>query len=71
VVSPQIALMRDQVAPLAAAGVAAAVSIRPMTRRECARARLLHRRELRLLYVARNGWARPDMVEMLAESHVR
>jgi ATP-dependent DNA helicase RecQ len=31
---------------------------------------LLHRREWRLLYVAPERLARPDMVEMLAESHV-
>src|ERR1700716_2570465 len=48
VISPLIALMRDQVRVLA----------------------LLRRRELRLLYLAPERLARPDTVEMLAESNV-
>jgi ATP-dependent DNA helicase RecQ len=71
VVSPLIALMRDQVRALAAAGVAAGSLNSSNDPTENARVLgLLHRRELRLLYVAPERLARPDMVEMLAESHV-
>jgi ATP-dependent DNA helicase RecQ len=71
VVSPLIALMRDQVRALAAAGVAAGSLNSSNDPAENARVLgLLHRRELRLLYVAPERLARPDMVEMLAESHV-
>ena len=71
VVSPLIALMRDQVRALSAAGVAAGSLNSSNEPAETARVLgLLHRRELRLLYVAPERLARPDMVEMLAESHV-
>jgi ATP-dependent DNA helicase RecQ len=71
VVSPLIALMRDQVRALSAAGVAAGSLNSSNEPAENARVLgLLHRRELRLLYVAPERLARPDMVEMLAESHV-
>jgi ATP-dependent DNA helicase RecQ len=71
VVSPLIALMRDQVRALSAAGVAAGSLNSSNEPAETARVLgLLHRRDLRLLYVAPERLARPDMVEMLAESHV-
>src|SRR3977135_181329 len=69
--SPRIALMRDQVRALSAAGVAAGSLNSSNESAENARVLgLLRRRELRLLYVAPERLARPDMVEMLAESHV-
>jgi ATP-dependent DNA helicase RecQ len=71
VVSPLIALMRDQVRALSAAGVAAGSLNSANEPAENARVlALLRRRELRLLYVAPERLARPDTVEMLAESHV-
>ena len=72
VVSPLIALMRDQVRALSAAGVAAGSLNSSNDPAENARVlQLLRRRELRLLYVAPERLARPDTVEMLAESDVR
>jgi len=72
VVSPLIALMRDQVRALGAAGVAAGSLNSSNDPAENARVlQLLRRRELRLLYVAPERLARPDTVEMLAESDVR
>src|SRR5262245_57209974 len=71
VVSPLIALMRDQVRALAAAGVAAGSlnsSNEPAENNRVVG--LLRRRELRLLYIAPERLARPDTVEMLAESPV-
>ena len=71
VVSPLIALMRDQVRALAAAGVAAGSLNSSNEPAENARVfDLLRRRALRLLYVAPERLARPDTVEMLAESPV-
>src|SRR5258708_7760953 len=71
VVSPLIALMRDQVHALSAAGVAAGGLNSNTEPAENARVlALLRRRELRLLYLAPERLARPDTVEMLAESHV-
>jgi ATP-dependent DNA helicase RecQ len=71
VVSPLIALMRDQVRALTAAGVAAGSLNSSNEPAENARVLdLLRRRELRLLYLAPERLARPDTVEMLAESHV-
>jgi ATP-dependent DNA helicase RecQ len=71
VVSPLIALMRDQVRALTAAGVAAGSLNSSNDPAENTRVLgLLRRRELRLLYVAPERLARPDTVEMLAESHV-
>ncbi len=71
VVSPLIALMRDQVRALSAAGVAAGSLNSNNDPAENARVlALLRRRELRLLYLAPERLARPDTVEMLAESHV-
>ncbi len=71
VVSPLIALMRDQVRALTAAGVAAGSLNSSNEPAENARVmRLLRQGELRLLYVAPERLARPDTVEMLAESHV-
>src|SRR6195256_4685341 len=71
VVSPLIALMRDQVRALSAAGVAAGSLNSSNDPSENARVLdLLRRRELRLLYLAPERLARPDTVEMLAESHV-
>jgi len=71
VVSPLIALMRDQVRALTAAGVAAGSLNSSNEPAENARVMgLLRRRELRLLYVAPERLARPDTVEMLAEAHV-
>ena len=71
VVSPLIALMRDQVRALTAAGVAAGSLNSSNEPAENARVLdLLRRRELRLLYVAPERLARPDTVEMLAEAHV-
>jgi ATP-dependent DNA helicase RecQ len=72
VVSPLIALMRDQVQALTAAGVAAGSLNSSNEPSENARVMgLLRRRELRLLYVAPERLARPDMVEMLAEAQVK
>jgi ATP-dependent DNA helicase RecQ len=72
VVSPLIALMRDQVRALSAAGVAAGSLNSNNEPAENARVlQLLRRRELRLLYVAPERLARPDTVEMLGESDVR
>src|SRR5215471_10922195 len=71
VVSPLIALMRDQVRALAAAGVAAGSLNSSNDPEENARVlALLRRCELRLLYLAPERLARPDTVEMLAESNV-
>ncbi|MDP2330346.1 MAG: DEAD/DEAH box helicase, partial [Reyranella sp.] len=71
VVSPLIALMRDQVRALAAAGVAAGSLNSSNEPAETARVMdLLRKRELRLLYVAPERLARPDTVEMLAEANV-
>src|SRR5690349_7989634 len=71
VVSPLIALMRDQVRALTAAGVAAGSLNSSNEPAENSRVMgLLRRRELRLLYVAPERLARPDTVKMLAESHV-
>jgi ATP-dependent DNA helicase RecQ len=71
VVSPLIALMRDQVRALTAAGVAAGSLNSGNEPAENSRVTaLLRRRELRLLYVAPERLARPDTVEMLAESDV-
>ena len=67
VVSPLIALMRDQVRALTAAGVTAGSLNSSNEPAENSRVMdLLRRRELRLLYVAPERLARPDTVEMLA-----
>ena len=72
VVSPLIALMRDQVRALTAAGVAAGSLNSSNEWGENARVLgLLRRRELRLLYVAPERLARADTIEMLAEADVR
>ena len=71
VVSPLIALMRDQVRALTAAGVAAGSLNSSNEPAENARVMsLLRSGELRLLYVAPERLARPDTVEMLAEANV-
>ena len=71
VVSPLIALMRDQVRALTAAGVAAGSLNSSNDPAETARVLgLLRRGELRLLYVAPERLARPDTIEMLADSGV-
>src|SRR5690349_16890380 len=71
VISPLIALMRDQVRALSAAGVSAGSLNSSNEPEENARVMaLLRRRELRLLYLAPERLARPDTVEMLAESNV-
>jgi len=71
VVSPLIALMRDQVRALTAAGVAAGSLNSSNEPAENARVLgLLRSRALRLLYVAPERLSRPDMVEMLAETDV-
>ena len=71
VVSPLIALMRDQVRALTAAGVAAGSLNSSNDLAENSRVLgLLRRDELRLLYVAPERLARPDTVELLAEAHV-
>jgi ATP-dependent DNA helicase RecQ len=72
VVSPLIALMRDQVRALSAAGVAAGSLNSSNEPAENARVmRLLRQGELRLLYVAPERLARPDTLEMLCDSDVR
>jgi ATP-dependent DNA helicase RecQ len=72
VVSPLIALMRDQVRALGAAGVAAGSLNSSNEPGENARVLdLLRTRALRLLYLAPERLARPDTVEMLAEADVR
>jgi ATP-dependent DNA helicase RecQ len=72
VVSPLIALMRDQVRALTAAGVAAGSLNSSNEPAENARVMsLLRSDELKLLYVAPERLARPDMVETLAESNVK
>jgi ATP-dependent DNA helicase RecQ len=71
VVSPLIALMRDQVRALAAAGIAAGSLNSSNEPAQTAQVLdLLRRRELRLLYLAPERLARPDTVEMLAETNV-
>ncbi len=71
VVSPLIALMRDQVRALTAAGVSAGSLNSSNDPAENTRVMgLLRRRELRLLYVAPERLARPDTVEMLGEAQV-
>src|SRR5579872_4089222 len=71
VVSPLIALMRDQVRALTAAGVAAGSLNSGNEPAENARVLdLLRRRELRLLYLAPERLARPDTVEMLADTNI-
>ena len=71
VISPLIALMRDQVRALSAAGVAAGSLNSSNEPAENSRVLgLLRRRELKLLYVAPERLARPDTVEMLAEADV-
>lgn len=71
VISPLIALMRDQVRALSAAGVAAGSLNSNNEPAENSRVLgLLRRRELKLLYVAPERLARPDTVEMLAEADV-
>ena len=71
VVSPLIALMRDQVRALGAAGVSAGSLNSSNDPVENARVMsLLQSRQLRLLYVAPERLARPDTVEMLAELDV-
>lgn len=71
VVSPLIALMRDQVRALTAAGVAAGSLNSSNDPAENSRVLgLLRRDELRLLYVAPERLARPDTIEMLGEAHV-
>src|SRR5579872_6450771 len=72
VVSPLIALMRDQVRALSAAGVAAGSLNSSNDPAENGRVlRLLRERELRLLYVAPERLARTDTLEMLCDSDVR
>src|SRR5580704_11386871 len=71
VISPLIALMRDQVRALTAAGVAAGSLNSGNEPAENARVMgLLRSEELKLLYVAPERLSRPDMVEMLADSNV-
>jgi ATP-dependent DNA helicase RecQ len=71
VISPLIALMRDQVRALTAAGVAAGSLNSSNPPAENARVTgLLRSGDLKLLYVAPERLSRPDMVEMLAESNV-
>ena len=71
VISPLIALMRDQVRALTAAGVSAGSLNSSNDPAENARIMsLLRSRELRLLYVAPERLARPDTIEMLAECNV-
>ena len=71
VISPLIALMRDQVRALTAAGVAAGSLNSSNEPTENARVMsLLRSEELKLLYVAPERLSRPDMVEMLADSNV-
>jgi len=71
VISPLIALMRDQVRALTAAGVAAGSLNSSNEPAETARVMgLLRSEELKLLYVAPERLSRPDMVEMLADSNV-
>jgi ATP-dependent DNA helicase RecQ len=71
VISPLIALMRDQVRALTAAGVAAGSLNSSNDPAENARVLdLLRKGELRLLYVAPERLARPDTVEMLADANV-
>ncbi len=71
VVSPLIALMRDQVRALTAAGVEAGSLNSSNDPAENARVQgLLRNGKLRLLYVAPERIGRPDMVEMLSEMNV-
>jgi ATP-dependent DNA helicase RecQ len=71
VVSPLIALMRDQVAQLVELGVSAAAlnsASEPSERQRVARA--LRDRSLRLLYVAPERLAREDTLAMLSQARV-
>src|SRR6201991_114859 len=71
VISPLIALMRDQVRALSAAGVSAgSLNSSNEPEEKAPGIALRRRRELRLLYLAPERLARPDTVEMLAESDV-
>jgi ATP-dependent DNA helicase RecQ len=71
VVSPLIALMRDQVQALRAAGVPAGSLNSANDAQENARVlRLLRERELRLLYVAPERLVRDDTLQMLDEAGV-
>lgn len=71
VISPLIALMRDQVRALTAAGVVAGSLNSSNEPAENARVlSLLRSEELKLLYVAPERLSRPDMVETLADSNV-
>jgi ATP-dependent DNA helicase RecQ len=71
VVSPLIALMRDQVRALVAAGVAAgSLNSGNEAAQNAQVLDRLRRRELRLLYLAPERLARPDTLEMLAETNV-
>lgn len=72
VVSPLIALMRDQVAQLQALGVAAGSLNSGNEGSENAEIRRrLRAGELRLLYVAPERLLRPEMADLLQDSHVR
>ena len=72
VVSPLIALMRDQVAQLSGLGVAAGALNSSNDAAESRRIHdLLRSRELRLLYLAPERLARPDTAELLCRSGVR
>ncbi|MFA6021926.1 MAG: DEAD/DEAH box helicase, partial [Rhodospirillales bacterium] len=69
VVSPLIALMRDQVAQLTNYGVAAAAMNSANDSDESRRVfDLIRRRELKLLYLAPERLARPDTVDFLRRS---
>ena len=72
VVSPLIALMRNQVAQLRGYGVAAA-SLNSMNHYQENQLLLdqIERGELRLAYIAPERLARPDMIALLARSNVR
>src|SRR5262249_47544961 len=72
VVSPLIALMRNQVAQLRGYGIAAA-SLNSMNHYQENQLLLdqIERGELRLAYIAPERLARPDMIELLRRSNVK
>ena len=71
VVSPLIALMRDQVAALRVNGIEAGALNSGNDSAETARVRAgLRNRTLKLLYLAPEGLARPDLAELLREQKI-
>jgi len=72
VISPLIALMKDQVDALQAKGIDAALINSSLSRREReGRYRAVGRGEFRLLYVTPERFRKPDFVEVLSKREIR